>query len=590
MQTKKIIGIALCAALVSSMAAISVSARDTMDDGEGKTYFDGDHTLGIVGAFTNWGNADDDGNVTPDIPMTDPDGDGVYVGVVKDIAAGDYQFKIRADGAWEDSWGEYESEYDRTFNSQTDCSITVDDTTDLVVTLDTNGEDGNIWPVTYFTTAAVDASAYGLVGGMTNWGRADDAGTVIPDVAMYEYADGKYVGILKGLEGDQVFKIRKDSAWSADGVMTSWGVYEEDYDRTQDSQTNVTVSLDDASDIVVVFDTTSGDDEDSMAVWPLSYSIISNGVVVDDVYAGKPVVDEPSEESVDEPSEESVDEPSEESVDEPSEESVDEPSEESVDEPSNELPDYYETQIGDYVFFDNSNTKWEKVCAYWWNSDFTKVVDLEGNLYGSVTTNEDGETVQEFASGYPGDEMQQIEGTDIWQIRVPFGATRMIFNSGVSDADVATGVDAYQTVDLDFDAAVNAGQIYTINVDGEVKNGRGIEKTKHKYQEGAWTEYAGAYNMEQIGEIVDPSTVLDEPSEVVDEPSINEPSVDQPSNGGTTGDNGNVDEPSYGGNNTTPNNIDTPKTGDVAMAAVFVAVAATALGAVVLATKKKERE
>ena len=51
MQTKKIIGIALCAALVSSMAAISVSARDTMDDGEGKTYFDGDtmyYTIGVT--------------------------------------------------------------------------------------------------------------------------------------------------------------------------------------------------------------------------------------------------------------------------------------------------------------------------------------------------------------------------------------------------------------------------------------------------------------------------------------------------------------------------------------------------------------
>ena len=40
MYKKKIIGIALIAAMVSSMAAVSVSARDAFDAGEIDTYFE----------------------------------------------------------------------------------------------------------------------------------------------------------------------------------------------------------------------------------------------------------------------------------------------------------------------------------------------------------------------------------------------------------------------------------------------------------------------------------------------------------------------------------------------------------------------
>ena len=100
MYKKKIIGIALIAAMVSSMAAVSVSARDAFDAGEIDTYFE-NHTIGIVGAMTDWGGS-------PDVPMTDPDGDGIYVGIYKDLAAGTYSFKVRADSNWDDSWGEYE--------------------------------------------------------------------------------------------------------------------------------------------------------------------------------------------------------------------------------------------------------------------------------------------------------------------------------------------------------------------------------------------------------------------------------------------------------------------------------------------------
>jgi len=226
MYKKKIIGIALIAAMVSSMSAISVSAgRDSFDGSDTIDNYFENHTIGIVGAMTEWGT-------NPDVPMTDPDGDGIYVGVYKDLEAGTHAFKVRADSDWNDSWGEYEEAYERTMNSQTDCSVTVEETTDLVVMLDTNGDDEMVWPVTYFTTEKAEESKYGICGSMTGWGET-------PDAPMYEYADGKYVGIIKDLAANTyAFKVRADSAW-----VESYGVYEEAYERTNNSQTDCSVTV-----------------------------------------------------------------------------------------------------------------------------------------------------------------------------------------------------------------------------------------------------------------------------------------------------------------------------------------------------------
>jgi LPXTG-motif cell wall-anchored protein len=199
---------------------------------------------------------------------------------------------------------------------------------------------------------------------------------------------------------------------------------------------------------------------------------------------------------------------------------------------------------------------------------------------------------QDFGNAWPGTMLTQIPGTDIWQARIPYGATKIIFNSGVKDSEVVTGVEAYQTDDLDFDAEANKGQIYTIDVDNNQPTpGKKLYKTKFKYaaEAGAWTDYAGEYAMEQFGtQPVDPQDVIDD--------NKNGGATD-PTNGGDNkdGDNKTVDPtPTTGGNtqgNVTPNNggSNVPQTGDVAMAAIFVAVAAAALGAVVLAAKKKER-
>ena len=61
-----------------------------------------------------------------------------------------------------------------------------------------------------------------------------------------------------------------DSTWSE-----SYGVYEPDYDRTNNSQTNVKVTLTEPSVIIVLLDT-SGEDE---MLWPVTYTVVPQTVI-----------------------------------------------------------------------------------------------------------------------------------------------------------------------------------------------------------------------------------------------------------------------------------------------------------------------
>ncbi len=148
-------------------------------------------------------------------------------------------------------------------------------------------------------------------------------------------------------------------------------------------------------------------------------------------------------------------------------------------------------ELTDYIYFDNSETKWETVSAYWWHSEYARTTDKDGNDYGCVqiTTEDGGEGYE--PTPFPGTPMEQIEGTDIWRAKVPLNAQFIIFNSSVSDDDAHAGATAYQTADLKFDENENAGQIYTVDASTEPKAGRGVDKTKFKYENGEWSTYAG---------------------------------------------------------------------------------------------------
>lgn len=133
MKNSKILKVAIASSLVASLAAtaaISASAA-----GIGKVDDIKDHSVGVTGSFNNWESdveLKDDGkgvyegvieidNVTADmvVEATKDDGTGTQVATGKTGIT----FKVRLDGEWTDSWGDYEPDYVRTWNSQTNCCV-----------------------------------------------------------------------------------------------------------------------------------------------------------------------------------------------------------------------------------------------------------------------------------------------------------------------------------------------------------------------------------------------------------------------------------------------------------------------------------
>lgn len=147
--------------------------------------------------------------------------------------------------------------------------------------------------------------------------------------------------------------------------------------------------------------------------------------------------------------------------------------------PSDEIendqrPDY----VKNYIFFDNSETKWDKVYAYTWG----------GAPVNKVT----GETLDIKYADWPGIELEKIEGTDIYKCPALLGVGNLIFSSGVLDSDVAKGVVAYQTVNLVYSNVDCSGKVYTIDMSVEPEQGDGkLEATKFRYPEGQWVDYTG---------------------------------------------------------------------------------------------------
>lgn len=150
------------------------------------------------------------------------------------------------------------------------------------------------------------------------------------------------------------------------------------------------------------------------------------------------------------------------------------PNELDPDISKDEESDSRSPEVKKYIYFDNSNTKWDTVWAYWWG----------GSYINNAVTGAEG-----YYKDWPGFEMEKIDGTDYFRVEAPDGATNIIFGSGVKDVDVANGTVAYQTLDLFYSYDVMGGQAYKIDTSEEPKPGKGVEKTKFKYQNGSWTRY-----------------------------------------------------------------------------------------------------
>lgn len=340
----------------------------------------------------------------------------------------------------------------------------------------------------------LNGATYGITGDLTGWGN-----TGTPDIALTdEDGDGIYTATVSVPAEGSSYKVRANSDWAF-----SWGATNSN-GLTANSQDNCTFAEDQyGKDVTVYFDTRTG--KDGVTTW----------------YVGteEPTVPTPT------PSESSQ---------ESSEESS------TPDVPAGKYAEAYkkaaeqlgEENLSKYYFFDNSESKWEKVGAYWW-------------------------TPAENAA-WPGQEAIQIEGTDVWAVQYDAETTKIIFNNLVSDDEYTVENPKIQTSDVKVDATANAGNIYIPDVSSADAKEDGAAVT---YKEGNWVVFDAS------GE----PSVVPEPSEESSKPAA--PAEDSkkpttPSNAGKDGKNG-VET----GDSATP----------IALAAVFAAAALTA----VVLTKKK---
>lgn len=338
-----------------------------------------------------------------------------------------------------------------------------------------------------------EGATYGVIGDFNTWEG---------DVALTdEDGDGLYtatVSVPVPEEGAiSTFKVRANGGWDY-----SWGAANAD-GVTANSQDNCSFTEEQyGKDVTVYFDTRTG--KGGVDTWYVG---------TEEPAAPAPIPSEPSESS-------------------------EEPSVPEV--PAGKYAEAYKKaaeQLGEenlpkYYFFDNSESKWTKVGAYWW-------------------------TPEENAA-WPGQEAIQIEGTDVWAVEYNAETTKIIFNNLVSDDDYTVDNPKAQTSDVKVDATANAGNIYIPNKESADVKEDGAAIT---YKEGNWVVFDAS------GE----ASVVPEPSEEPSTPASTPAESKQPatpSNDGKDGKNG-VNT----GDSATP----------IALAAVFAAAALTA----VVLTKKK---
>ena len=98
-------------------------------------------TYGITGTFTGceeW---------TKDLPMSDDDKDKVYICTIPDVEPGTYEFKVRSNENWTDSWGDEEN--GKTYNSQMNYFINPTEKCSVYIEFNTNNENWDHWVVKY---------------------------------------------------------------------------------------------------------------------------------------------------------------------------------------------------------------------------------------------------------------------------------------------------------------------------------------------------------------------------------------------------------------------------------------------------------
>lgn len=342
---------------------------------------------------------------------------------------------------------------------------------------------------TYFTPD--DTTTYGVIGEFNAW----DGDIALTD----DDNDGIYTATVTVPEAGSAYKVRANAGWTY-----SWGAVDEK-GLTGNSQTNCSFTEDQfGTDVTVYFDTRTG------------------AAGSDTWYVG-------------------TEEPSAEAPVVPEEPSSEEPSSEVPVAPAGKYDAAYEAakaQLGEenmskYYFFDNSETQWTTVGAYWW-------------------------TPAENAP-WPGQEAVQIEGTDIWAVEYDAGTTAIIFNNMVSDDEYTKDNPKAQMPDTAVTPDTNGGLIFV--PDMATLNSSEDDKGTVIKVDGNWTTFQGT-----VVEPDESSKPADDSKKPADESSKSD------------GNNNNSSKSDGKGVNTGDS------TAPIAIAAVFAAAALTA----VVLMKKKE--
>ena len=568
MQTRKLISIALVAALVSTVTAVSVAARETIPTEEWDGYAS-KHTFSVIGTLN--------GTWDTDTELTDEDGDGIYEAVIEDVAPGTYEFKVRADKDWADSWAAYDEDAEAAYNNQVNNSITIEgESANVKVTFDTTDPNPLVWPVAGEIVTdegsepvEIPYSVLSVIGTINgNW----DTDTPLTD----EDGDGIYEVTIPDVQpGDYAFKVRADGEWNgvgADGeeVPQNWGAYDEDAEATRNAG-DIKFTLEAASDVTVSINVNN-----DVLLWAISYTYTDANGETQTVYTGAPVEEDPT-------TPETPETPA-------TPETPETP--ETPSTPAEETP-AYTTTVNDYIFFDNTNTKWETVYAYWFGTvegveGYVDIKDPVGRSYNNQ-------------ENWPGNLLERVEGTDYWRALKPVGATTIIFSNGYSDEalkeewakikadykanptnetlDALTSVKQFQTSDIAFNSETDGGKVYSIKegaVATQGASGYNLLKNAYAADDNVVADYTGPFEAEKFGQ---------------DE--INNGGTSDNGNTGSGDNNGTAGNGSTSGNgsvvdNTAATGTDSPATGDATTAAGFAAVAAAALGVAVLASRKKK--
>lgn len=191
-------GSAILAALLVSSTVVPISSVDVAAYSSMGQNSDFNGHLGIVGSMTRWGEVSD-------VPMNDNDGDGIYEGIFHILATDNMliddsiQFKVREDESWDNNWSVYEADYDRTYNSQTNCRI------DKVIVKDSSGATA----VKLFTVNAVDELPLTNVSVLTR--TEVSVGSAIPMI-------GKAVGGTGPFTYAFYFKRSSNTKWKVLGT------------------------------------------------------------------------------------------------------------------------------------------------------------------------------------------------------------------------------------------------------------------------------------------------------------------------------------------------------------------------------------